>query len=237
MSSLSPSSSASSFTPAGCKNSLLVVPNEDRLRKATQARFPSPLSNCLVVRRCIGERVKVAFTTFLVERTVFLCLHLLSCSLSSPLLSSPLASLCLSVSLSLSLSLCLSVSLSVSLSLCLSVSLSLCLSVSLSLCLCLSVSLSLCLSVSLSLCLCLFLSLCLGSPSHGWWRAKRRCASLVLDGYRFDVLAEWNMLCILKLMLHVQHRIWLLGAFVLLSKKHMQPTSFVFLALDLARSV
>ena len=83
-------------------------------------------------------------------------------------------------------------------------------------------------------------SLCLGSPrgfcSHGWWRAKRR-ASLVLDGYWFDVLAEWNILCILKLMLHVQHRIWLLGVFVLLSGKHMQPTSFVLLALDLARSV
>ena len=45
----------------------------------------------------------VAFTTFFVERTVFLCLHLLSCSpffLSSlsPLLSSPLLSLSLSVS-------------------------------------------------------------------------------------------------------------------------------------------
>ena len=54
----------------------------------------------------------VAFSTFFVERTVFLCLHLLSCSpfflsslsllssplLSSPLLSSPLLSLSLSVS-------------------------------------------------------------------------------------------------------------------------------------------
>ena len=128
----------------------------------------------------------VAFATFFVERAVFLCLHLPSCSpfflfclLSSPLLCSPLA-------------------------------------------------------------LSLSLSLCLGSPrgfcSHGWWRAKRR-ASLVLDGYWFDVLAEWNILCILKLMLHVQHRIWLLGVFVLLSGKHMQPTSFVLLALDLARSV
>ena len=39
------------------------------------------------------------------------------------------------------------------------------------------------------------------------------------------------MLCILKLMLHVQHRVWLLGAFVLLSGKHM----IVLLALDLAR--
>ena len=28
----------------------LLVPNEDPLRKATQARFPSPLSNCLVCR-------------------------------------------------------------------------------------------------------------------------------------------------------------------------------------------
>ena len=35
------------------------------------------------------------------------------------------------------------------------------------------------------------------------------------------------MLSILKLMLHVQHRVWLLGAFVLFSEKHMQPTSFV----------
>ena len=59
-----------------------------------------------------------------------------------------------------SLSLCLSVSLS----LCLSVSLSLCLSVSLSLCL--SVSLSLCLSVSLSLCLSVSLSLCLSLLSR-----------------------------------------------------------------------
>ena len=48
--------------------------------------------------------------------------------------------------------------------------------------------------------------------------------------------AKWNMLCILKLMLHVQHRVWLLGAFVLLSEKHMQPTSFVLLELDLVRS-
>ena len=99
------------------------------------------------------------------------------------------------------------------------------------LCLCL------CLCLCPCPCLCLCLCLCLGSPrgfcSHGWWRAKRRCASLVLDGYWFDVLAEWNMLCILKLMLHVQHRVWLLGAFVLLSGKHM---SFVLLALDLARS-
>ena len=30
------------------------------------------------------------------------------------------------------------------------------------------------------------------------------------------------MLCILKLMLHVQHRVWLLGAFVLLSGKHIE---------------
>ena len=71
--------------------------------------------------------------------------------------------------------------------------------------------------------------------SHGWWRATRRCASLVLDGYWLDVLAEWNMLCILMLMLHVHHRVWLLGAFVLLSGKHMQPTSFGLLVLDLAR--
>ena len=101
----------------------------------------------------------VAFTTFFVERTVFLCLHLLSCS---PFFLS---------SLSLSLS---------------------------------SLSLSLSLSPLLSLSVSLSLSLCLGSPrgfcSHGWWRAKRRCASLVLDGYWVDVLAEWNMLCILKLM-------------------------------------
>ena len=48
--------------------------------------------------------------------------------------------------------------------------------------------------------------------------ARRRCASLVLDDYWFDVLAEWNMLCILKLMLHVQHRVWLLGTIVLLSE-------------------
>ena len=58
----------------------------------------------------------VAFTTFFVERTVFLCLHLLSCSpfflsspslsplLSSPLLCSPLLSLSVSLSLSLSVS-------------------------------------------------------------------------------------------------------------------------------------
>ena len=51
----------------------------------------------------------VAFATFFVERAVFLCLHLPSCSpfflfclLSSPLLCSPLASLSLSLSLSVS---------------------------------------------------------------------------------------------------------------------------------------
>ena len=135
----------------------------------------------------------VAFTTFFVERTVFLCLHLLNCSpfflsslslLSSPLLSSAL--LCSPLLSPLSLSLSLS-------------------------------------RESARFC------------SHGWWRATRRCASLVLDGYWLDVLAEWNMLCILMLMLHVHHRVWLLGAFVLLSGKHMQPTSFGLLVLDLAR--
>ena len=178
------------------QDSLLVVPNEDRLRKATQARFPSPLSNCLVCR-CIGETAidrrwqpyRPCGFRHLFRGTCCLSVSASSklfslFSVLSPLLSSALLSSRLSLSLSL--------------------------------------------------------SLCLGSPrgfcSHGWWRAKRR-ASLVLDGYWFDVLAEWNILCILKLMLHVQHRIWLLGVFVLLSGKHMQPTSFVLLALDLARSV
>ena len=54
----------------------------------------------------------VAFTTFFVERTVFLCLHLLSCSpfFLSSLSLSPLLSSALLSSLSLSLSLSLSVS-------------------------------------------------------------------------------------------------------------------------------
>ena len=47
------SSSASSFTPAGCKNFLLDVPN-NRPASQSKSSFPSPLSNCLVCR-CIGE--------------------------------------------------------------------------------------------------------------------------------------------------------------------------------------
>ena len=115
-----------SFTPAGCKNSLLVVPNKDRLRKATQARFHFPLSNCLVVCRCIGEtaidrrwqplqalwlsppfRGTHCFSVFASSK-LFSPFSVLSLSL----LSSPLASVSLSLSVSVSVSLSLSLSVS-----------------------------------------------------------------------------------------------------------------------------
>ena len=98
------------------QDSLLVVPNEDRLRKATQARFPSPLSNCLVCR-CIGETAidrrwqpyRPCGFRHLFRGTCCLSVSASSklfslFSVLSPLLSSALLSSRLSLSLSLSLS-------------------------------------------------------------------------------------------------------------------------------------
>ena len=96
-----------------------LFPMIDPLRKATQARFPSPLSNCLVCR-CIGETAidrrwqpyrpcgfrhlfrGMCCLSVSASSKLFSLFSVLSPLLSSPLLCSPLASLSLSLSLSLS---------------------------------------------------------------------------------------------------------------------------------------